>query len=503
MALIFRGFAAKNRGTFSNPLYFICSSLHNLTHKKRPFSPKPRIDFSCIHEVDDAVSLFREMLRMRPQPSVVQFTILLNVVVKMKQYRVALNIFDEMRQSDAPVDGYTWTVVINCYCLLNRVDFGFAILGSFLKRGYEPNVCTFNPLIKGLFLDDKVVEAEKFFKKLLTLKLCEPNEVTIFTVINGLCKAGHTLTAYDLLGLFEKTSCKPNVFSYTTVIDSLCKDRMVDNALQLLAKMIDKGISPDIITYNSMVQGMVKEAEDIVEIMVQRSVAPNTVTCNALIDGYSLVGQIDKARKLLDSMPGRGLKPSIISYNSLINGFCKKGKEAWRLFLEVPRKGLEYTVVTYNTMLHGLFGAGRCADGLKLFQDMQARHMFPNLVTYNTLLNGLCMNKMIAKAIMEEKGVNPDIITYNILIHGFCKDGKLEIATVLFKSLPSKGLQPNITTYSIIIGSLCQEGLVKEAKCLLVEMERSGCALDSAKTFLDENEKTRILTQCNCCIYVA
>ncbi|KAL0455696.1 UNVERIFIED_CONTAM: putative pentatricopeptide repeat-containing protein, mitochondrial [Sesamum latifolium] len=152
------------------------------------------------------------MLRVRPQPSVVQFTKLLNVVVKMKQYRVALNLFDEMRQWDTLVDVYTLTVVINCYCLLNQIDFGFAILGSFFKHGYEPNVTTFNTLIKGLFLDDKIVEPEKLFKKLLTLKLCEPNEFTILTVINGLCKAGHTLTAYDLLGLFEKTSCKPNVF---------------------------------------------------------------------------------------------------------------------------------------------------------------------------------------------------------------------------------------------------------------------------------------------------
>ncbi|KAL0375597.1 UNVERIFIED_CONTAM: putative pentatricopeptide repeat-containing protein, mitochondrial [Sesamum calycinum] len=101
------------------------------------------------------------MLRVRPQPSVVQFTKLLNVVVKMKQYRVALNLFDEMRQSDAPVNEYTLTIVINCYCLLKRVDFGFAILGSFFNCGYEPNVTTFNTLIKGLFLGDKVVEAEK------------------------------------------------------------------------------------------------------------------------------------------------------------------------------------------------------------------------------------------------------------------------------------------------------------------------------------------------------
>ncbi|KAL0283618.1 UNVERIFIED_CONTAM: putative pentatricopeptide repeat-containing protein, mitochondrial [Sesamum angustifolium] len=161
------------------------------------------------------------MLRVRPQPSVVQFTKLLNVVVKMKQYRLALNVFDEMRQSGIPVNQWTMNTAINCYCLLNRVEFGFAILGSFFKCGYEPDVTTFSTLINGLFLDDSVVEAEKLFKKLLTRKLCESNEVTILTVINGLCRAGHTLTAYDLLGVFEKTSWKPDVLSYSTVIDSI------------------------------------------------------------------------------------------------------------------------------------------------------------------------------------------------------------------------------------------------------------------------------------------
>ncbi|KAK4394076.1 putative pentatricopeptide repeat-containing protein, mitochondrial [Sesamum angolense] len=229
MALIRRAFDANKTGTFTHPLSFLSSSLHDLSHnnKNMPYSPKSRIDFNCIHEVDDAVFLFRQMLRMRPQPSVVQFTKLFNVVVKMEQYSVAVNLFDEMRQLGAPVNEYTLTIVINCYCLLNRVDFGFSILGSFFKRGYQPNVTTFTTLIKGLFLDDKVMEAERLFKKLLTRKLCEPNEVTILTVINGLCKAGHTLTAYDLLGLFDKTSFKPDVKSYSTVIDSLCKDRML------------------------------------------------------------------------------------------------------------------------------------------------------------------------------------------------------------------------------------------------------------------------------------
>ncbi|KAL0456558.1 UNVERIFIED_CONTAM: putative pentatricopeptide repeat-containing protein, mitochondrial [Sesamum latifolium] len=444
MALIRRPFAAKKRGIFIYPLPFLYSSFHNLSHKNRPFSPKPIIDFSCIHEVDDAVHLFRQMLRMRPQPSVVNFNKLLSAIVKMKQYSIALNVFDEMRQLGIPVDLWTMNIAINCCCLLNRVDFGFSILGSFFKCGYEPDVTTFNTLIKGLFLDNKVVEAKKLFKKLLTLKLCEPDEVTILVVINGLCKAGHTLTAYDLLKLFEKTSFKPNVCSYSTVIDSLCKDRMVDYALHILAKMIDKGISPNIVTYNSVVQ-----------------------------DGYSLVGKIDKARKLLDSMLGRGLKPSIINYNSLINGYCKQGKveEAWCLFLGVPHKSLCMEK--------------QIAEAFSFLHIMEKKGVNPNITTYNTLIHGLCKEGKLEIArnlfnSLPSKGLQPGITTYTIFIGSLCEEGLIEEAKTLLIEMKKSGCVPDSVTYNVCIQGLLKRKELSEAKTFLADMKRLGFSPDSA-----------------------
>ncbi|KAL0456704.1 UNVERIFIED_CONTAM: Pentatricopeptide repeat-containing protein, mitochondrial, partial [Sesamum latifolium] len=190
----------------------------------------------------DAVCLFRDMVRMLPQPSVFQFTKLLTVLVKMKQYAVALSLFDKMRQLGAPVDEFAMSIAINCYCLLNRVDFGFAILGTFFKRGCEPDVTTFTTLIKGLFLVGEIAEAEKLFKKLLSEKLCEPDEIMYLIVLNGLSKAGHILAARDLLGHFENLSCKPDVRAYNAMIDGLCKHNMSDDALHLLSRMIEKGI---------------------------------------------------------------------------------------------------------------------------------------------------------------------------------------------------------------------------------------------------------------------
>ncbi|KAK4478172.1 hypothetical protein RD792_017454 [Penstemon davidsonii] len=127
---------------------------------------------------------------MRPQPCVIEYTKLLNLVVKMKQYSAALSMFDKMCELGVPVDKYTMNIAINSYCLVNRIYFGFAILGSFFKRGYEPGTTTSNTLLKGLFLEKKVAEAEKLFKKLLRQKICDPNDVMFLTVINGLCKTG-------------------------------------------------------------------------------------------------------------------------------------------------------------------------------------------------------------------------------------------------------------------------------------------------------------------------
>ncbi|KAL0456556.1 UNVERIFIED_CONTAM: Pentatricopeptide repeat-containing protein, mitochondrial [Sesamum latifolium] len=402
MALLRRGFAAKKRGTFTHPLSFLYPYFHDVCRKNRPFSPKPRIDFSCIHEVDDAVFLFREMVKMRPQPSVVQFTKLLSIIVKMKQYRVALNLFEEMRQSGAPVNEYTSNIVINCYCLLNRVDFWICYFGS--------------------LLDDKVTEAEKFFKKLLNLKLCEPDEIMILTVINGLCKAGHTLTAYDLLGLFENTSCKPDVYSYSTVIDSL---------------------------YAFCNEGKVKEAEDIVKIMMQRNISPNVVTYTALVDGYCLVGQIDKVRKLFDSMPDRWA-------------------DGVKVFKDMEAQQLIPNLVTYNTLLNGLCMNKQIAKAFSFMHVMEDKDVHPDITTYGILINGLCKDGKLEIArnlfnSLPSKGLQANVQIYTIIIGSLCQ-GLVDQAKRLLVEMEKSGCVPNSVTFNVCIQNLLKQSCLSRQR---------------------------------------
>ncbi|XP_057774816.1 pentatricopeptide repeat-containing protein At1g12620-like [Salvia miltiorrhiza] len=154
---------------------------------------RSRIDFSCVKELDDAIELFQKMKSMLLEPSVLVYNKLMSVSVKIEQYSFALYVLDEMLRVGVPVNVYTMSIAVNCCCILKDTCSSFAIMGFFCKSGCEPNVATFGTLIKGLFLDDKEAEAVKLFENFLDLKLCEPNDVMILHVIDGLCKVGQVI----------------------------------------------------------------------------------------------------------------------------------------------------------------------------------------------------------------------------------------------------------------------------------------------------------------------
>ncbi|KAL3653996.1 hypothetical protein CASFOL_003677 [Castilleja foliolosa] len=165
-----------------------------------------------IKGLDDALRLYENMSRMRPLPSVIQFNQLLSRVVNLKEYSSAIHLFNDMNCNlGISVSEYTMNIAINCYCLSNRVDYGFSILGWFFKRGCVPNVFSFSTLLKGLFRENRINEAQGLFRKMVKEELCELNAVTYGTVIDGLCKAGNTPMAIEMLRVMENgRSCKPD-----------------------------------------------------------------------------------------------------------------------------------------------------------------------------------------------------------------------------------------------------------------------------------------------------
>jgi pentatricopeptide repeat protein len=153
--------------------------------------------------LDHALPLFDTMLHMRPLPSIVDFTQLLGAIVRMKHYTVVITLIGQMESVGISLNVYTLTVLINCFCHLNRVDFGFSALGRMLKLGYQPNCITLSTLVKGLCLQGNISGAARLVVE-MEKKGYKPNVITYGTMINSLCKIGETGAAIELLRKLEK-----------------------------------------------------------------------------------------------------------------------------------------------------------------------------------------------------------------------------------------------------------------------------------------------------------
>ncbi|KAK6785995.1 hypothetical protein RDI58_014520 [Solanum bulbocastanum] len=338
-----------------------CSSCH-YNNKSIPVKDKIGVNSS---NLDDAVTLFHQMVTMKPLPSVVNFSKLFKNMISMKHYSAVLFLFREMQKLGIPIDGFILTSVINSYCLMHySADCAFSVLPIYLKNGIPFNVVTFTTLLRGLFSENKVKDAVELFKKLVREDICEPNDFMDATVMNGLSKRGHTKKTLGLLRLMEQGNTQPDICIYNIVIDALYKDGNLDAAINILNEMKQKDIPPNIVTYNSIIDGLcklgqwekvktlflemvnlniypdvhtftiltdglckegkVEDAEEVMKHMVRKGVEPDIITYNAIMDGYSLHGQVDRARRIFKIMIDKGIEPNNISYTILINGYCKK-----------------------------------------------------------------------------------------------------------------------------------------------------------------------------------
>ncbi|KAG8492304.1 hypothetical protein CXB51_009823 [Gossypium anomalum] len=90
--------------------------------------------------VDHALILFNKMIEKYLKPSIVEFNKLLGAIVRMKHYAIVVSMCRWIELLGVSHDVYSLSILINCFCQLDRIDFGFSVLGKMLKFDVEPNI---------------------------------------------------------------------------------------------------------------------------------------------------------------------------------------------------------------------------------------------------------------------------------------------------------------------------------------------------------------------------
>ncbi|KAJ9162528.1 hypothetical protein P3X46_022293 [Hevea brasiliensis] len=161
----------------------------------------------------------------------------------MKQYHTVISLSRTIESLGISHNIYSLSILINCFCRLHLVNFGFSILGKIIKFGLEPNTVTFTTLIKGLCIDGKINGAVDFFNDMVAGGY-QPNTRTYNVIVNALCKCGKKkYEAYKVFRGMKKSGCLPNDCCYNVIIQGFLKHKDVSKATQLINEMVDKGFS--------------------------------------------------------------------------------------------------------------------------------------------------------------------------------------------------------------------------------------------------------------------
>ncbi|CAI9100868.1 OLC1v1038053C1 [Oldenlandia corymbosa var. corymbosa] len=408
--------------------------------------------------LENAVNVFFQAKGIGIQPGIRACNFLLKCLSERNKSNHLLTLFQEMEVSGPPPCVYTYTILINYWC-----NEGYAEG----KEGIEK--ASSSPGIK---------KSASLFEKMTRVGI-SPSVVTYSVYIRGLCRAGRTTLALNVIKDLRHN--KPlNAYCYNAVMHSFCKNGEPEEAMEVFAEMKRCGILPDVHSYT------------------------------ILIHGYCKFGNVEKGLTLFEEMDrDTNIKPSLITYSSLLDGLCKSGlmEASVDMFRELRNCGYKYDQHAYNILISSFlrqgntdcvhepeemirnnlddsltgdvasvcYIEGHVRKALEFLEEMHNQGINPNSFSYGIIIDKLCKEGKPEKALelipyMLRRKVLPNVVVYSTLIHGFSRQGQVKKALLVYSSMIKFGVTPNKVTYTILINLLFTMGKDKEAYYLFGQM---------------------------------
>lgn len=284
--------------------------------------------------------------------------------------------------------------------MLGKVRVAQRFFKEMERKGYLPNVETYNLLIAGFYDVGMLESALDTFNDMKTDAI-RWNFATFSTLIKGLSVGGRTDVGLKILELMQDSEevHGARIDPYNSVIYGYYKENRWEKALEFLLKM--EKLFPRLVDRTFKLislreKGGVGDIKTEYDQTIGEGGIPNVIVFHCLIHRYSQEGYIEETLELINDMVTRDYLPKSSTFNAVIIGFCKQDK---------------------------------VMSGIKFVEDMAERGCLPDGESYNPLFEELCVKGDIQKAWltfsrMVEKSIVPDSSMWSSLM--FCLSQKTE-----------------------------------------------------------------------------
>ncbi|KAH7680671.1 Tetratricopeptide-like helical domain-containing protein [Dioscorea alata] len=334
--------------------------------KKRGFFPSI-VSYSCIiHGLSKegeggcmrAYQLFKEGIGFGyslPEPT---YKALIEGLCQEKDLDKAKDLLEFMLQKDGVDKTRIYNMFLSSLRLVDNPSEQLNVLVLMLQKQCQPDVVTLNTVIHGFCKIGRVNEAIKILDDMLSGNFAGPDVVTFTTIIGGLLEIAKPKEAVDLLHRkMPECCCTPNAVTYNVVIGGLCKLKMIDEAMEIFNEMVAKGVIADSTTYTVIIDGLfnasrLEDAKKFWDETVWPSKLHDDYVYAAIFRGLCHLGELNEACDFLYELVDCGVTPGIVSYNILIDNACKQGlkREAYQIMSEMKKNGLEPDAVTWRIL---------------------------------------------------------------------------------------------------------------------------------------------------------
>ncbi|KAF9584796.1 hypothetical protein BGW38_005152, partial [Lunasporangiospora selenospora] len=192
------------------------------------------------------------------------------------------------------------------------------------------------------------------------------------------------------------------------------------------------------------------------------------------IHRFGCDGQFEYMNTTLDRMRRQGLEPLEDTYSAIIDAHSKAGnlREAQQAYQEILSEGLLPIEQTFGPMLEAVGKMGDFQMTRQLVDQMNASGIRSNEYTLSALLQSLSNDPERSAALMDElsQQIEPNTVNYNILIRTFQRQGDLDGAFKVFRSMSEKKVQPDQYTFSSILSLFAARGDGEGAEAFWKEM---------------------------------
>ncbi|KAE9589182.1 hypothetical protein Lal_00000215 [Lupinus albus] len=484
--------------------------LHALLVKTYGLHGSVFLDTKLVHMYGKCGSFFdaqKVFDRMRER-TIFTWNAMIGACISNGNYVRAVELYKEMRVLGAPLDAFTFPLVLKACGALNERSIGAEIHAVALKSGYGAVVFVCNALIamyaKCLYLDGARMLFDSIKEK--------EDPVSWNSIISSHVAAGLSLEALSLLRRMLEAGVSCNTYTFVAALQACENPSVVNLGMEIHAFILKSNHCADVYVANALIAmyaecGRVEDAKRAFKNMICK----DYISWNTLLSGLVQNDLYNDALKHFRDMQNSGQKPDQVSVLNMIAASGRLGNllNGMEVHAYAIRHGMNSDLQIGNTLID-MYAKCCCVKYMShAFENMPHK----DLISWTTIIAGCAHNECHLRALdlfrkvqLEEMDVDPmmigsilqacsglksktikeihgyvlkrdlaDTLLQNAIVNVYGEVGNVDYARSVFESIESK----DIVSWTSMITGYIHNRLATEALELFYSLKETNIQPDS------------------------